>query len=382
MPVPTLPEVPAQRGRVDANSLGGLVTEQVPEGHGNMPTIASPPPPALEHTSRANMSAATAGPRSQKAEALTLAPPARVSQQQISPMTLPPADLTQQSRIPVTLSPAEAVHQKSLAPKTPQQGPAAVAKSVAAGWLSWLPWLSSEPPASSIQVDLAVLELQLEPHLRAYGLNWEDLAPLLEELDSVGELKRATKYPEEFPKRLTALSEPLARKAAAAKLRPRLEPHLTAYGLDWADAELALPHFKSIQELQSLARRPSDFVQRLAELSEVVSQKIAALDCPSLGLSNEVHRTAGGLSTAQNMTFDPWKGHRESGANELGGAVATPGYKYGNTAGPAFVVPSGAHRTAGGISMTQIATFDPWKGHQCSGTAEPAGVGGAASRLR
>jgi hypothetical protein len=81
---------------------------------------------------------------------------------------------------------------------------------------------------------LAIMHLKsrLEPNLQAQGLEWADVVPVLETIDSLEELRAATEDPEAFLYRVSRAGGPLAKNLAIIPLKPRLEPCLQAQGLE------------------------------------------------------------------------------------------------------------------------------------------------------
>merc|ERR1719337_539475 len=90
------------------------------------------------------------------------------------------------------------------------------------------------------KIVLAKLRSKLEPRLKKRGMEWADVAPALEEVDSVEELQAALQDPTAFFEGLAKSMGPAAKKIALAKLRSKLEPRLKKQGLEWADVAPAL----------------------------------------------------------------------------------------------------------------------------------------------
>ena len=74
------------------------------------------------------------------------------------------------------------------------------------------------------------------------------MVPALETIDSVGELKEAVADPEAFLARLADASGPAAKKLAIMHLKPKLEPHLRDQGLEWADV---LPVLETVDSIDN-----------------------------------------------------------------------------------------------------------------------------------
>jgi hypothetical protein len=116
---------------------------------------------------------------------------------------------------------------------------------------------------------LAQLRPKLEYCLRKQGLEWADIVPVLEEVDSLEELKAAIAEPAAFLKRLAEAAGPAAKKMAIMRLKPALEPHLRKQGLEWADAVLVLEEVDSVEELKAAMAEPIALFERLTEDAEV-----------------------------------------------------------------------------------------------------------------
>ena len=58
------------------------------------------------------------------------------------------------------------------------------------------------------------------------GLTWEDILPVLEQVDTVEELREALADPEAFFEKLSKAGGPVAKKLLIAKVRPVAEPRL------------------------------------------------------------------------------------------------------------------------------------------------------------
>ena len=81
---------------------------------------------------------------------------------------------------------------------------------------------------------IAKLRPKLEPVVEKQGLEWGDVVPALELVDSVEELEAAIADPEAFLQSLAHSMGPAAKKFLVAKLRPKLEPQLEKQGLQWS----------------------------------------------------------------------------------------------------------------------------------------------------
>jgi hypothetical protein len=111
------------------------------------------------------------------------------------------------------------------------------------------------------------LKPKLELQLRKTGLEWADVVPVLETIDSVEELKDAMADPMDKLTKMAEASVPLAKKLAIMRLKPELEPQLRKTGLEWADVVPALETIDSVEELKDAMAEPAAFLARLAEAS-------------------------------------------------------------------------------------------------------------------
>jgi hypothetical protein len=151
-----------------------------------------------------------------------------------------------------------------------------------------------------------------EPYLRKTGLEWADVVPVLETIDSVAELKDAVAEPEAFLERLAEASGPAAKKLVIMHLKPKLEPYLRKTGLEWADVVPVLETIDSVAELKDAVAEPEAFLERLAQASGPASQEQRNLRREIGNLRAEVER----LKTAKQPA-------RITAA--VGGPAAVPG---------------------------------------------------------
>jgi hypothetical protein len=126
---------------------------------------------------------------------------------------------------------------------------------------------------------LAIMHLKprLEPHLQARGLEWADVVPVLETIDSIEELREAVDDPEALLERVSRASGPAAKKLAIMHLKPRLEPYLQARGLEWADVVPVLETIDSIQELREAVDDPEALLERVSRASGSAAKKLAIM---------------------------------------------------------------------------------------------------------
>eukprot|EP00929_Paragymnodinium_shiwhaense_P024639 TRINITY_DN15096_c0_g2_i2.p1 TRINITY_DN15096_c0_g2~~TRINITY_DN15096_c0_g2_i2.p1 ORF type:complete len:1296 (+),score=303.02 TRINITY_DN15096_c0_g2_i2:100-3987(+) len=116
---------------------------------------------------------------------------------------------------------------------------------------------------------------KIEAKIEPLGLAWEDVCPILEELDTPEEIQNAVTDPMGFLKERSGDSGRIARKLAIAQLRPKIEPTLKDYGLDWADFKLILDEVDTVQEITNAMSDVTGFLKRLAEKLPPVARKFA-----------------------------------------------------------------------------------------------------------
>jgi hypothetical protein len=107
-----------------------------------------------------------------------------------------------------------------------------------------------------------------QPLFLRHGLIWGDVLPVLEEMDSINELRAAVQEPLVFLERLAEGSHRIAKKLAIMHLKPPLEPHLAKHGLEWADVVPVLEEVDSIDELKAAMDFPVVFLQRIVEAGD------------------------------------------------------------------------------------------------------------------
>jgi len=125
---------------------------------------------------------------------------------------------------------------------------------------------------------LAVAKLRrvLEPKLESNGLEWDDVLPILEAIDTIDELREAMDNPEAFlEKMLSETVGPVARKVTLARLRRVLEPKLKTFKMplipEIAGAPEATASSMSIREAPTLFAAASEPVVAKAPSTERVA---------------------------------------------------------------------------------------------------------------
>jgi hypothetical protein len=96
----------------------------------------------------------------------------------------------------------------------------------------------------------------VEPVLLKHGLQWEDALPVLEKIGSITELQAAAKDPMSFVQEVANTAGQTAKKLAIMHLKPQLEPYLQAQGLEWADVVPVLETIDSLEELRAATEDP------------------------------------------------------------------------------------------------------------------------------
>merc|ERR1719191_2414891 len=123
---------------------------------------------------------------------------------------------------------------------------------------------------------LAKLRPVLAPHVEKRGMAWEDVVPAITLISSIDELQAALEDPEAFVRDLLlAAAGPVAKKVAAAKLRPKLEPKLAKHELEWADVMPALELMDTVEELEAAIDDPEAFCRQLLSAVGPVGKRIA-----------------------------------------------------------------------------------------------------------
>ena len=122
---------------------------------------------------------------------------------------------------------------------------------------------------------LAKLRPVLAPHVEKRGLAWEDVVPTITLISSVDDLQAALEDPEALVRELLAAAGPVAKKIAAAKLRPKLEPKLAKHELEWADVMPALELMDTVEELEAAIDDPEAFCRQLLSAVGPVGKRIA-----------------------------------------------------------------------------------------------------------
>lgn len=111
---------------------------------------------------------------------------------------------------------------------------------------------------------IAKLRPRLEVPLAKMLLTWDDIVPVLNEIDSIEELQAALEAPEVLLTKLANLGGTAGRRFIVAKLRPKLEPVIKQAGLLWSEVVDVLLLVDTLEELQAAMGNPEGFLQQLA----------------------------------------------------------------------------------------------------------------------
>eukprot|EP00928_Gymnodinium_smaydae_P041046 TRINITY_DN27796_c0_g1_i1.p1 TRINITY_DN27796_c0_g1~~TRINITY_DN27796_c0_g1_i1.p1 ORF type:complete len:763 (+),score=208.02 TRINITY_DN27796_c0_g1_i1:103-2289(+) len=114
----------------------------------------------------------------------------------------------------------------------------------------------------------------MDPILHTQQLQWEDVVPVLEAVDSAEDLKSALADPQAFLDSVLAGAGPAGRKLLVAQLRPLVEPWLQKQRMRWQDLRPALELIKSFADLQKALTNPQVFLDELATCAAPASKKL------------------------------------------------------------------------------------------------------------
>ena len=116
-------------------------------------------------------------------------------------------------------------------------------------------------------------------------LQWSDVEPLLEQVDSAEDLDKAIKDPKTFLEDfLAAAGGIVAVKILLPKLKSAFEPVLQGLGLTWEDVQPVFEMVDSRAELEEAKSNPKEFFKKLLKQGgpaiEKIKLKIAAHFAP------------------------------------------------------------------------------------------------------
>lgn len=143
---------------------------------------------------------------------------------------------------------------------------------------------STSPAAAKVVKMMAIaavrpqLEAKLAPHLEKEGLEWHDVLPLLEGIDTVAEVEAA------ISQLMMDGAGPIAHKMAiAAGLRRKLEPLLEEQGLQWSDVRSMLDEQQLTEaDLYSCVEKFARSVGATAKASSKGASAFSQLDPTTL----------------------------------------------------------------------------------------------------
>ncbi|CAE8611257.1 unnamed protein product, partial [Polarella glacialis] len=127
----------------------------------------------------------------------------------------------------------------------------------------------------ALKLAIAKLRKPAEPYLQEQGLQWSDVAPVLEEVATMVMLRDALEDPVGFFDGLFAASDTLALKLAIAQLRTPAEPYLQKQRLQWSDVAPALEVVATIVILQEALQDPVSFFESLFATSGTLALRLA-----------------------------------------------------------------------------------------------------------
>ena len=103
--------------------------------------------------------------------------------------------------------------------------------------------------------------------LQQQDVTWVDIESALKLVDSRAELEEAVSDPESFFKQLLTSGGPASRLILIAQCRPHMEPSLQKQGLQWPDVQPMLESVDSQDDLQQATEDPDSFLKQFASWS-------------------------------------------------------------------------------------------------------------------
>jgi len=131
------------------------------------------------------------------------------------------------------------------------------------------------------QALIANLRPLLQATLHKNNLEWEDVKPILESINSVDELKAAATNPTAFLNRLSDLGGPAAVRLRIAMLKKPMVPVLAERGLAWKDVLPALQLVDSVGALKAAAADPAAFLLQHLVISGSGPSRCISFNIPS-----------------------------------------------------------------------------------------------------
>ena len=122
---------------------------------------------------------------------------------------------------------------------------------------------------------IASLKQPLQHYLLDRGLDWEEFLPVLAAVHSVDELKKAAANIPRFIEGLANSAGPAAKRLAIVHLKQPLQHHLTEHRLEWRDILPVLEAVDSVDELVEATLDTAGFIQRLLNSNALAAYKLA-----------------------------------------------------------------------------------------------------------
>jgi len=123
--------------------------------------------------------------------------------------------------------------------------------------------LSTDFVQVGMKLAIAKLKPKLSRDLKKHHLDWADVKPALELVDTLEELQAALQNTQGFLQALLAKAGGPAKKLVIAKLRPKMQPYLLENDLVWSDMKPALEQVDSLEELQYALKNVKTFLKKL-----------------------------------------------------------------------------------------------------------------------
>jgi hypothetical protein len=111
---------------------------------------------------------------------------------------------------------------------------------------------------------LAQARPALQPYVQEAGLTWDEAVPVFEKLDSRDDVQRAIDDPDTFMASLAVAATPAAKRLLIAKARPMLQPYVQEAGSTWDEVVPVLEQLDSREEVQKAIDDPEMFMASLA----------------------------------------------------------------------------------------------------------------------
>jgi len=121
---------------------------------------------------------------------------------------------------------------------------------------------------------LAMIRPKAKAFLAIQGLEWTDVLPALDLIDSRDQLQAALQDPAAFLERLATETGPAGKKLLLAMIRPKAQPFLASKSLDWADVRPSLELIDARDQLQDALQDPAAFLERLATLAGPAGKRL------------------------------------------------------------------------------------------------------------